>query len=131
MTQTLEYTATPVQAMEVPLTIEDLVKRTFPLDKRMWFVAECESGHKQFKEDGSLLRGGENPQDVGIFQINEYYHNDRAVGLGIDIKTTEGNLTYAKRLYDEQGTRPWVASRECWIKKYLESESPTSAKNEN
>jgi hypothetical protein len=50
-------------------------------------------------------------------QVNEYYHGKRAVELGFDLNTVDGNLAYGKYLYDKEGTQPWSASKECWGKK--------------
>jgi len=47
-------------------------------------------------------------------QINEYYHTDKAKKLGLNLRTVEGNLAYAKYLYDKEGTQPWISSSKCW-----------------
>ena len=74
----------------------------------------CESKNQQFNPDGSVHRGVINPQDVGWFQVKEYYHLEASKKLGIDIYTKEGNLTYALRLYAQNGTRDWNWSKWCW-----------------
>jgi hypothetical protein len=86
-------------------------------------VARCESGNRQFGKNGKVLRGIEVPADVGVMQINETYHLKRATNLGMNIHTLEGNLEYARFLYEEGGdhgeslgTRPWLASSKCWSK---------------
>jgi len=80
-------------------------------------IAKCESGDRQFNEDGEVIRGRINPLDIGRFQINLHYHGDRAKELGIDLFTLEGNTEYALMLYKEQGTQPWLWSAHCWSKK--------------
>jgi hypothetical protein len=77
-------------------------------------VAFCESRFRQFNKNGEPLRGIANKADVGVMQINEKYHADTAVRLGINIYTLEGNMEYAKYLYDTKGTKPWVHSKGCW-----------------
>lgn len=77
-------------------------------------VARCESHFRQTTLDGSVLRGEAVKQDVGVMQINERYHGKSAEELGLDIYTLEGNLMYARHLYDRQGTAPWSASAKCW-----------------
>lgn len=77
-------------------------------------VARCESEFRQFNSDGTVLRGRANSADVGVMQINEKYHADTAVKLGYNIYSLEGNMAYAKYLYDTQGTKPWVHSSKCW-----------------
>lgn len=79
-------------------------------------ISRCESQFRQYEKDGSVLRGRVNNMDVGIFQINEYYHLERSKKLGIDIYSLEGNMAYAKRLYNEQGPTPWSSSAPCWSK---------------
>jgi len=81
-----------------------------PLDR----VAFCESGNRQFGPDGQPLRGAVNPDDVGKYQINEDYHLEAAVRLGLDLNTLEGNEAYARHLYASQGLSPWLWSRPCW-----------------
>lgn len=52
--------------------------------------------------------------DIGYWQINNYYHEDRAKSLGMDIYTYEGNRDYALLLYNENGLKDWGASSACW-----------------
>lgn len=80
-------------------------------------VARCESTFTQFNKNGKVMRGTENPADVGLMQINEYYHAEPAKKLGYNIYSVEGNLAYAKYLYNKKGTAPWSASSPCWGKK--------------
>lgn len=79
-------------------------------------VARCESGYRQFNEDGTLLRGKQNPKDVGVLQVNEYYHLAGSTKLGYDIHTLEGNIDYGEYLYNNQGLTPWAWSKHCWGK---------------
>jgi prophage tail gpP-like protein len=79
-------------------------------------IARCESTFTHYKEDGTLLRGRVDNNDVGVMQINERYHLDRSRELGFDIHTIEGNVEYAKILYRDQGGAPWSASSKCWGK---------------
>ncbi len=78
-------------------------------------VAYCESRFRQFDKDGSLFRGIVNSSDVGVMQINTYYHEKTAKKLGLDLSTIEGNLAYAKNLYEREGTTPWMSSSPCWM----------------
>lgn len=79
-------------------------------------IARCESGGRQFKENGEVIRGVINSQDVGKFQINEKYHLAKSKELGMDIYTEQGNTAYALWLYKNQGTTPWNWSKGCWSK---------------
>ena len=77
-------------------------------------IARCESGFRHYTSDGSVLRGHVNRSDIGVMQINRYYHGDRAKALGIDIFNMQGNMEYARYLYNKEGVTPWNASRPCW-----------------
>ncbi|HAO64849.1 TPA: hypothetical protein DCQ44_02605 [Candidatus Taylorbacteria bacterium] len=95
-------------------TVEDVVKDYFRDIPVLAKVAKCESEYRQVTESGAVLRGTQNPFDVGVMQINEKYHLDRAEKLGMNIYTLSGNLDYARALYKENGTAPWSASKPCW-----------------
>lgn len=79
-------------------------------------VAKCESEFRQFDSNGNVLRGRVNASDVGVMQINEQYHGAAALRMGYDLYTLEGNMAYARYLYETQGTRPWNYSSKCWSK---------------
>lgn len=96
--------------------IEKVVKSYFKNLPIMAEISKCESTFKQFNEDGTIHRGRVNKGDVGVMQINEYYHKDEAKKLGLDLYSLEGNLAYAKHLYDTEGTVPWNSSSPCWLK---------------
>lgn len=77
-------------------------------------IARCESELRQYNKEGSVLRGIQNPQDVGVFQINEKYHLQDSQKMGLDIHTPEGNIQYAMEIMKRDGTRHWNYSRACW-----------------
>lgn len=87
------------------------------IPKELVAIRACESEDKQFGPTGKVLRGIVNPKDIGLFQINEFYHLETAQKLGIDIYTEKGNTEYALWLYEKQGMKPWLASKDCWQKK--------------
>jgi hypothetical protein len=98
-------------------TVQQYIETQFADTPIMIAVARCESHFRQFDKDGSVHRGVVNNKDVGVMQINEHYHLDTAKKLGIDIYSVEGNVQYAKYLYDQEGTTPWNSSSPCWDKK--------------
>lgn len=100
-------------------TIEDLVREEFSDIPIMVSIAKCESQFTQFNKDGSVHRGRINPADVGTFQVNESYHLKESKKLGLDIYTVEGNLKYARHLYESEGVDPWSASSPCWGKRIV------------
>jgi len=97
-------------------TVKEIVIEHFADVPVMADIAFCESRFRQFDQDGSVLKGEANRADVGVFQINEKYHAHTAVKLNMNIYTLEGNMEYARHLYDKFGTDPWVYSSKCWNK---------------
>jgi len=77
-------------------------------------IARCESHFRQTDSEGNLIRGKVNRYDVGVMQINELYHLEKAEELGFDIHSLEGNLSFARYLYENEGERPWMSSSKCW-----------------
>ncbi len=103
-------------AIVQPLSVEDQVRLYFKDIPILAEVARCESGFRQFDAKGNLLRGEVNRDDVGIMQINEYYHGESAKRMSHDISEIGGNLAFARHLYEVYGTEPWSASKPCWGK---------------
>ena len=94
--------------------IETIARKYFKDDPILVEIARCESSFRQVDANGNLLRGKVNKGDVGLMQINEYYHADKAESMGFDLETLNGNMGYAKYLYDKEGVKPWVSSKPCW-----------------
>lgn len=92
--------------------VEGQVRSAFADIPVMIAIAQCESGFRQFGPNGAVLRGG-NGTVLGIFQLSEG-HTAKAISLGYDIQTVEGNIAYARSLYVRQGTTPWMAAFPCW-----------------
>lgn len=111
-TVTYEAVEEPI-VVKQELTVEEVVRQSFKDTPDMIDIARCESGFRQFYENGEVLRGIQNSQDVGVMQINEFYHLDRSIELGYDIHTLEGNIAFAKLLYKESGAKPWRWSAPC------------------
>ncbi len=88
--------------------IEAKVRTVFADVPEMIAVAKCESGFRQFAPDGGVLRGGTSKGYVGVFQISERLHKERAAGLSHDIDTIDGNIAYARYLYEKNGLSPWL-----------------------
>lgn len=107
--------AHPMVATVAP-TVEEYVRNYYADTPVLAEIARCESRFRQFDEKGQLLRGEAVSQDIGIMQINEYFHAKTADKLGFDIKTMDGNLAYARYLYEKEGTTPWKPSQKCWEK---------------
>ncbi len=95
-------------------TIRAILKEEFSDAPIMVEIARCESRFRQLDKTGEVLRGEQNSKDVGVFQVNEFYHLEDSEKMGLDIHSLEGNIQYARHLYDTQGTRPWNWSKKCW-----------------
>jgi hypothetical protein len=95
--------------------IETKVRTYFSDIPVMIPIAECESRFRQFNGSGNPLDGGAGGM-IGIYQINASVHDTYAKSLGMDISTVDGNLAYARKLYQEDGTDPWLDSFSCWNK---------------
>lgn len=99
----------PIAIAEAPIEDDGFIG--YPTLRR---ICTCESGLTHYTKDGAVLKGTINNRDIGICQINEYYHEKEIKFLGIDIYTRDGNIEFAKHLYNKQGTAPWVWSKKCW-----------------
>ena len=93
------------------LTVEEKIIKE--LGEEFIGIAKCESGIRQFNEDGTVLTS--RTSDKGIFQINQV-HWKKAKELNLDIDTIDGNIAYAKLLKENNGTRDWHMSAHCWKK---------------
>lgn len=93
---------------------EAIVREYFSDIPVMVQIARCESTFRHTLADGSVLQGRVDPADTGVMQINKRYHEATATKLGLDLDTIEGNMAYARDLYEKQGTQPWSASAPCW-----------------
>ncbi len=100
---------------------ENAVRSYFKDIPVMIQIARCESAFRHTLPDGTVLRGKVDGADTGVMQINMRYHSQKARELGLDLTNLYDNLTYARDLYERQGTRPWASSASCW--------SPTIAMN--
>jgi len=94
--------------------VSQYIKEYFSEAPIMAEVARCESTYRHLNLSGDVLRGNVNAADIGVMQINERYHGKQASNLGVDIYTLEGNLAYAKYLYEKEGLKPWRSSAKCW-----------------
>jgi hypothetical protein len=106
-----------IETKKTPMTLEEYVRTYFADKPILAEIAKCESSFRHFLPSGEVVRGKVNKGDVGVMQINEYYHKETAAKLGYDLETLEGNISYAEWLYNKEGSAPWVSSSPCW-KKY-------------
>ena len=101
-----------------------------PAEVALPIIAECESGGRQFDDEGNLIRNLESSA-IGKYQIMASLHEEKARGMGFDIRTEAGNEAYAKFLYQGSGTLHWEAdsrSRACWEPKLMARAGLSSAR---
>ncbi len=114
---TSHTSATDGLIMPQSQSVEGYVREYFEDIPVMIAVAQCESRFRQNDKNGSVLRGEVVREDVGVMQVNETYHKKTADKLGFNLHTMEGNVSYARYLYEKEGTTPWNSSKKCWGKK--------------
>ncbi len=90
--------------------VEDFWRENLPSSEAelMIKITELESGYNQFEKDGSVYRGRQNPNDMGIMQINEKVWGKKANELGFDLHDTKGNLQMALWIYQNEGPQKWA-----------------------
>jgi hypothetical protein len=98
----------------VAINTEEAVRSYFTDIPVLIEVARCESHFQHEMTDGSILQGRIDPADTGVMQINKRYHEATATAMHLDLDDLHDNLTYARHLYERQGTQPWSASMPCW-----------------
>ncbi len=107
---------TPVASTDRASEVETSVRAYFSDIPALIEIARCESGFRHTDKSGNILRGTQTTDDIGVMQINEYYHGESAKRLGYDITSLNGNMAFARHLYGVYGTDPWKASAKCWKK---------------
>jgi hypothetical protein len=96
-----------------PAEVEQKVRSYFADIPVMIAIAKCESNFRQFADSGRVLYDATGAM-VGVFQFNVSAHSAKALLLGYDLTTLDGNLGYARYVYGKQGTDPWISSFSCW-----------------
>jgi hypothetical protein len=85
-----------------------------PLPPVLQRIARCESQGRHWTKEGQVVRGTQNPHDVGLFQINTVLWGKQAQALGYDLRTVEGNTQMARHIFEHYGSGPWQSSAACW-----------------
>lgn len=114
----------------------------YALVPQLRVIAACESTGsptgtpRQFNAFGTPLWGN-NPitgmvekKDVGELQI-DYIHFPETKALGLDvINSADDNVYYGYLLFQQYGTSPWVASKNCWAQTVQNSTSSVNKSGE-
>ena len=86
-------------------------------------ICECESKFEHYRPDGTLnvnrmvtKKGKRVSSASGACQITYLSHyNAWAESEETNITTIEGNFAFARKMYKESGTSPWIESKaSCW-----------------
>jgi len=112
---TIAFLSIYIVASLFNITPEDAaIHRFFPSEayEEAKQIAFCESGVRQFDWLGNVVTS--RTGDVGVMQINTYWHEETAIALGLDIYKTSDNVQFARWLYDKYGWKPWYSSEKCW-----------------
>lgn len=99
-------------------TVEAEVRKYFKDIPVMVAIARCESGFVHY--DASQPNGvKKNPDSSasGVLQIMLSVHEDDARVLKLNLLSLQGQLAYGRHLYEQNGTRDWKSSRDCWGKR--------------
>ncbi len=118
LSQKLEtyYAVSPDHPEVDPKYVERRVREYFADIPVMIGICGCESTFQQYREDGTLLvsrhvKEGTNRRDstaLGVCQITyKNHYGNWTKSPETDITTLEGNLAYARWLYEENGTSDW------------------------
>lgn len=137
VSQAFSSTSSSESARQLNESVETHVRNVFVDAPIMVEVARCESRFRQFDDQATstqpepvVLMGGYKKRMVGIFQIYDDIHRVAARTLGWNIDTIDGNIGYARYMYDKQGTTPWLSSSGCWANKKIvdvEQSAPVNA----
>jgi hypothetical protein len=92
--------------------VEARIRQYFADIPVMASIAKCESSFRQYGSNGLVLFDPSYSM-IGAFQVSAA-HMPEALSMGMDVTTLEGNMAYARHLYNSGGTDPWLASFRCW-----------------
>lgn len=109
-----DISALQTEDIKNPETLGAYVREYYKETPVLANIAWCESRMRHVGKDGEIFRGVVNDKDIGVMQINTRFHEATATDMGIDLYSLQGNLEYAKYLYEKEGTKPWKASKPCW-----------------
>lgn len=76
-------------------------------------IIRCESRFKIKARNTEAVVG----VDVGLGQINTFYHDKEMKRMGLDIRNVTDNIEYMAYLMAKNGTSDYQASKHCWSKK--------------
>jgi len=103
-----------MNSKEVVTQIEVKIEPQTPVLDR---IAKCESPTGHYKNGQVAFYGNKNGSvDIGKFMINNAIWGKKATEMGLNLTNEKDNETFAKYLYQNYGTEPWIWSKHCWNK---------------
>ncbi len=102
----------PTLDTQTSLGVEARIRQYFADVPVMASIAKCESSFRQYGPNGLVLFDPSYSM-IGAFQVSAA-HMPEALSMGMDVTTLEGNMAYARYLYNSGGTDPWLDSFRCW-----------------
>ena len=116
--ETVTYTAPQIEVIELKRDISPelyhLIEAHFGTSTPQAIeVAWCESNLRQYNANGAVLRGRENPNDIGVFQINYWIHRKEIEKQALDVTKVEDNVKFAAFLWQRNEWRDWKWSAKC------------------
>lgn len=100
---------TVIQHVEV----EKIVKDESPTPVLLR-IAKCESSGSHYGLSGQVLIS--KTQDMGLYQIHIPIWGKKATEMGLNLAVEKDNEKFARWLYENYGTEPWIHSKKCWNK---------------
>lgn len=115
------YSALQVGAKMYPHTVYAVQEKVVEVEVQapiLERIAKCESGGKHFGKTGQVLAVGNTNKsvDVGTYQINVSVWGAKATEMGLNLFDEKDNEKFAKYLYANFGSEPWIHSKHCWNK---------------
>ena len=105
----------PVKTLDSEIT---RLSTEFKVDEKLVrAIIKCESSMYGSAINHNKIDGVVWSSDWGLMQINDYYHKETMVKLGLNIENEFDSLEYGIRLLSQQGVSPWKASASCWSRK--------------
>lgn len=104
----------PTQVYTKQEVIKEVEVKAPVLDR----IALCESKGNHWATNGQVkVAGNKNGSvDIGKYQINNNIWGAKATEMGLNLMVEKDNEEFARYLYKNYGTEPWVWTKSCWNK---------------
>lgn len=81
--------------------------------REMLNIAQCESGFNHWDDNGNVVtnKNEDGSTDWGVMQVNDKAWGEKAIQLGHNLQSLEGNLAMALYIRKEQGADAWTCQQ--------------------